>query len=110
VARFVADAANDAADLDLYVYRYSADGSALVALAGQSAPGSADETVTLFEPQAAKYLIVVEGYAAAPGETSLNKSHRRAGVGPPGVTPVRLSGRGQGSPLPTIAESETVKA
>ena len=67
----VADAANDAADLDLYVYRYNAAGTALVALAGQSATGSADEMVTLQNPVAAKYLVVVDGYSAAPGESAI---------------------------------------
>ena len=82
VARFVADATNDAADLDLYVYRYNAAGTALVAVAGQSATGSADETVTLFEPLAAKYLVVVEGYAAAPGETTTATTYDEYLVGP----------------------------
>ena len=71
VARFVADATNNAADLDLTVYRYNAAGTALVAVAGQSATGAADETVTLVNPVPAKYLVEIHGYAAAPGETSI---------------------------------------
>jgi len=85
VARFVADAANDAADLDLYVYRYNAAGTALEAVAGQSATGSADETVTLFEPQPAKYLVVIDGYAAAPGDTATATTYDEYLVGPTGL-------------------------
>jgi hypothetical protein len=70
-ARFVADAANNAADLDHYVSRYNAAGTALEALVGQSATGSADEEVTLVAPKAAKYLVVIDGYAAAAGETAI---------------------------------------
>jgi subtilisin family serine protease len=75
VARFVADAANDAADLDLYVYRYNAAGTALEALVGQSATGSADEEVTLVSPVARKYLVVVDGYAAATGESAIETTY-----------------------------------
>lgn len=70
VARFDLDAANDAADLDLYVYRLNAAGTP-VALAGQSATGSADESVTLTAPQAATYLVEIDGFSAAPGESSI---------------------------------------
>ena len=75
VARFFADAANDAADLDLYVYRYNAAGTALEALVGQSATGSADEEVTLMAPAARKYLVVIDGYAAAAGETAIETTY-----------------------------------
>ena len=70
VARFDLDSSNDAGDFDLFVYRYNAAGTALAAVAGQSATGAADEQVTLFAPQAATYRIDVENYAAAPGETT----------------------------------------
>lgn len=69
-ARFDLDAANDGADLDLYVYRMNAAGTALVALAGQSATGSADERVDLLAPAAGKYYVVSEGYANAAGEST----------------------------------------
>ena len=86
MARFVADAANNAADLDLYVYRLNAAGTALEALAGQSATGSADEMVTLTQPDAtARYLVVVEGYAAAPGETAIATTYDEYLVGPTGL-------------------------
>ncbi|MBL0747761.1 S8 family serine peptidase [Nocardioides baculatus] len=69
-ARFDVDATNDGADLDLYVYRLNAAGQP-VALAGQSATGSADERVTLTNPTAADYLVEVDGYAAASGESGI---------------------------------------
>ncbi|RYC11026.1 S8 family serine peptidase [Nocardioides zhouii] len=74
VARFVADAANNAADLDLTVYRLNAAGQP-VAIAGQSATGAADETVTLTNPVAANYRVVVDGYDAAPGETTIGTTY-----------------------------------
>lgn len=70
LARFDLDAANDLADLDLYVYRMNAAGTALVALAGQSATGSADERVDLRNPVAGKYYVVAEGFANAAGEST----------------------------------------
>lgn len=70
LARFDLDAANDQADLDLYVYRMNAAGTALVAVAGQSATGSADERVDLRNPAAGKYYVVAEGFANAPGEST----------------------------------------
>jgi hypothetical protein len=71
VARFDLDAANDAADLDLYVYRLN-DAGTPVALAGQSATGSADEQVTLTNPAKANYLVSIDGFAAAAGESSID--------------------------------------
>jgi len=71
VARFDLDAANDAADLDLYVYKMNAAGTALASLEGQSATGAADESVTLNAPSAGKYYVLIDGYAAAPGESSI---------------------------------------
>ena len=70
LARFDLDAANDGADLDLYVYRMNADRTALVALAGQSATGAADERVDLRRPVAGTYYVVAEGYANASGTSS----------------------------------------
>ena len=70
LARFDLDAGNDTADLDLYVYRMNAAGTALVAVAGTSATGSADERVDLLNPAAGKYYVVAEGYANATGESS----------------------------------------
>ena len=74
VARFVADAANDAADLDLYVYRLNPAGTSAT-LVGQSATGSADEVVTLTNPTAANYVVVIDGYAAAPGGSAIETTY-----------------------------------
>ena len=70
LARFDLDAANNTGDYDLTVYRYNAAGTALAAVAGQSATGSADERVDLFAPRAGKYRVVAENFANAPGETT----------------------------------------
>jgi hypothetical protein len=70
VARFDLDAANDAADLDLYVYRLN-DAGTPVAEAGRSATGSADESVTLTSPAKGKYLVRIDGFSAAPGESGI---------------------------------------
>jgi subtilisin family serine protease len=70
VARFDLDATNNAADLDLYVYRLN-DAGTPVAEAGRSATGSADEQVTLTNPTKGKYLVHIDGFAAAPGESSI---------------------------------------
>lgn len=70
LARFDLDAGNDTADLDLYVYRMNAAGTALVAVAGTSATGSADERVDLLNPAAGKYYVVAEGYSNAAGESA----------------------------------------
>ena len=69
VARFDLDAVNDAADLDLSVFRFNPNGTAT--LVGQSATGSADESVTLTNPTAASYAVFVDGFAAAPGEAAI---------------------------------------
>ena len=70
MARFDLDAVNNAADLDLYVYRLDAAGVP-VALAGQSATASADESVTLTNPVKANYLVEIDGFSAAPGESGI---------------------------------------
>ncbi len=70
LARFDVDASNDAGDFDLTVYQYDPSGTTLVAVAGQSATGAADERVDLVAPAAGKYLVEVVNYANAPGETA----------------------------------------
>jgi hypothetical protein len=72
LARFHLDAANDAADMDLFVY--SAEDAAcevLTDVVGESATGSADEQVTLDEPAPGYYLVEVDPFSAAPGEPTL---------------------------------------
>ena len=70
LARFDLDAANNAGDFDLYVFRYNAAGTAVEALAGRSATDAPDERVDLTNPPARKYLVVVENYANPPGQTT----------------------------------------
>ena len=72
-ARFTLDAANDAADMDLFVYS-AADAACeqLTDVAGQSATGTADEQVTLLGPEPGFYLVEVDPFAAAPGEPTLS--------------------------------------
>jgi len=60
VARFDVDAASNADDLDLYVYK----GGSLVAL---SASAAGDEQVTLQNPDAGTYTAYVNGYDTASG-------------------------------------------
>ena len=57
---------DNAADLDLYVYR--PNGS----LAGQSADGDSEESVTIDNPAAGTYTVVVDGYAVPAGTTTYN--------------------------------------
>lgn len=65
LARFQLDAADDTADLDLFVYASdSCDPADATALAGQSATGSADEAVTLTDPDPGTYLVEIDGYSA----------------------------------------------
>lgn len=67
IARFTLDASDDAADLDLFVYKLK-DGDPSVATAmWQSASASADEEVTLVKPAAGTYLVVANMYAPTPG-------------------------------------------
>jgi hypothetical protein len=65
-ARFDVDAEDDTADLDLFVY--AADNcdtpDSIFAVAGQSATGSADERVTLLDPDPGAYWVEVDGFAA----------------------------------------------
>ena len=82
-ARFTADATNNTADLDLYVYELNAAGVP-VALAGQSATGAADESVTLTNPKAATYLVEVDGFAAGSGESTIGYRYDRFLVTPTG--------------------------
>ncbi|HET6625985.1 MAG TPA: S8 family peptidase [Nocardioidaceae bacterium] len=63
IARFQMDAHNSADDMDMFVYR----DDELVAV---SASGSADEMVTLVEPEAGEYTVYVSSYSAANGSTT----------------------------------------
>lgn len=76
-ARFDLDAINDGpgADMDLYVY-LAGDATCtldnLVAFVGQSATGSADERVTVLDPDAGHYLVVVDPFTTADGEDHID--------------------------------------
>ncbi|HYF73496.1 MAG TPA: S8 family serine peptidase [Nocardioides sp.] len=65
LAKFQLDAADDTADLDLYVYS-SASCSVEDAIAevGSSATASADEAVTLRDPEPGTYLVDIQGFSA----------------------------------------------
>jgi hypothetical protein len=61
-----------AADLDLYVYRCTGvTADTCTILAGQSADGDSEESVTI-TPMAATYMVRVEGYAVPAGNTDYN--------------------------------------
>ena len=74
-ARFDLDAADDDADMDLFVYRAGDDVCSeenLVAPAGQSASASADERVTLLDPEPGHYLVEVDPFSPSPGKSSVD--------------------------------------
>ncbi len=58
-----------AADLDLFVYNCT---SGTCVLAGQMADGDSEESVTINNPPAGKWKVVVEGYAVPAGTTTYN--------------------------------------
>jgi hypothetical protein len=58
-----------AADLDLFVYRLDPSGAVLV---GQSADGDSEESVTIANPAAATYRVLVDGFAVPAGTTTYN--------------------------------------
>jgi subtilisin family serine protease len=57
------------ADLDLYVYNCT---SGSCVLAGQSADGDSEESVTIANPAAGTYVSLVDGYAVPSGSTTFN--------------------------------------
>jgi hypothetical protein len=56
-----------AADLDLFVFNCS---TGTCVLAGQSADGDSDESVTIANPAAGNWMVVVDGFAVPTGTTS----------------------------------------
>ncbi|MGE5690083.1 MAG: S8 family serine peptidase [Pseudomonadota bacterium] len=58
-----------AADLDLYVYNCT---SGTCVLAGQSADGDSEESVTIANPAAGTWRVLVDGYAVPAGTTTYN--------------------------------------
>jgi hypothetical protein len=65
LAKFQVDAADDSADLDLFVY---ASGSCstddVIGEVGSSATASADEAVTLRDPEPGTYLVEIQGFSS----------------------------------------------
>jgi Subtilase family/Bacterial pre-peptidase C-terminal domain len=58
-----------AADLDMYVYNCTTGSCTLV---GQSADGDSEESVTIANPAAGNWLVVIDGYAVPAGTTTYN--------------------------------------
>ncbi|MGI8686067.1 MAG: S8 family serine peptidase [Acidimicrobiales bacterium] len=58
-----------AADLDLYVFNCTADPCRL---AGQNADGDSEESVTIANPAAGRWVVLVDGYAVPAGSTQYN--------------------------------------
>jgi hypothetical protein len=67
MARFDLDATDNGADLDLFVLRSeSCSIDDAFALAGQSATGAADESLTINDPAPGTYIVDVNGFEAGP--------------------------------------------
>ena len=103
--RFELDAVDDSSDLDLYVYAStSCDTGDIYALVGQSATGSADETVVVENPPAGFYISEVNGFT--PGEAGEPMAWRHDYLGV-------VEGPGDGdltatpNPVPVVAEEPT---
>ena len=58
-----------AADLDLYVYNCT---SGSCVLSGQSATGSSEESVTIANPAAGNWVVLIDGYSVPAGTTTYN--------------------------------------
>ena len=65
LAKFAVDAADNTADLDMFVYASdSCDIRDAFAIAGQSATASGDESVTLRDPDPGTYIVEIDGFSA----------------------------------------------
>lgn len=60
---------DNAADLDLYVFNCT---GAKCVLAGQSADGDSEESVTIKDPAAGTWVVLVDGYSVPEGSTTYN--------------------------------------
>ena len=67
LSRFTLDASDDAADLDLFVYKLKDGDDSVATAVWQSASQAADEQVTLVKPAAGRYLVVANMYAPTSG-------------------------------------------
>jgi hypothetical protein len=72
VLKVVLDASQDDADLDLYVVKTDAACRVQEFLAGESSTTSADESVTIPDPEPGGYLVVVDAFAGAPGASTVD--------------------------------------
>ena len=68
-ARRSAAPSDPAADLDLFVYNCT---TGTCVLAGQSADGDSEESVTIANPAAGTWLVLVDGFAVPAGTTTYN--------------------------------------
>ena len=65
----IGNPSDPAADLDLFVFNCT---SGSCALAGQSADGDSEESVTIANPGAGNWVVLVDGYAVPAGTTTYN--------------------------------------
>ena len=65
----IGSTSDPSADLDLYVYNCT---TGTCVLAGQSADGDSEESVTIANPAAGTWLALVDGYAVPAGSTTLS--------------------------------------
>ena len=108
LARFDLDSIDNAADLDLFVYQLNSKGTPIALW--QSATGSADERVDLYSPDAAKYLVFVSVFSAAPATAfDLRTFSVLPGGIPLVLNPSVLSGQ-TGVPLTYTASWSKLKA
>ncbi len=61
-----------AADLDLFVYSCSDPSCTTTTLRGQSADGDSEESVTIANPAAGTWLVLIDGFAVPAGTTTYN--------------------------------------
>ena len=61
-----------AADLDLFVYQCSDSSCTTRTLRGQSADGDAEESVTIANPAAGTWLVLIDGFSVPSGSTTYN--------------------------------------
>ena len=77
-----------AADLDLFVYQCSDPSCTVRTLRGQSADGDSEESVTIANPAAGTWQVVIDGFAIPAGTTTYNyvDIFANAGLGTVAVT------------------------
>jgi hypothetical protein len=77
-----------AADLDLFVYQCGDPSCTTRTLRGQSADGDSEESVTIPNPAAATWLVLIDGFAVPAGTTTYNyvDIFANAGLGSVAVT------------------------